>query len=431
MYKTKVSRLNLALVASALSLAACGGGGSSSAPSSSSSAATTTSANAVASTVSGYVAYGKPVAGASVYATDVNGNSCGGATTAGDGSYSMSTTCAPGPVLFSVLQGAPNGIPLEALAIPSSDAAAVVGTVNLTPLTTMVLYDFLGTQTVMAGVNSPNGIAQTVGFVPTIESAAYQLYGPGLAFLDVSGQYQTAQDAVMVKLASTLAQYGVIASSFNPVTSSFTPNGQGMDAFFDAYPETVTGANNLQLGANNPVVSVTFSGSTATATLGGAAAASTTSSGGSSATSAGANGACTSATFCGRLLGKTITLSEVVQPSGTPGSTQYTENCSGTVASAPTLISSLGAQGALISGTCSVGGQTTTLSGYVLPTPLDPSSASYNADPVSTADGLGYTPDTEWAPAANAAVQATSAPLSFTVDSVTSINAVSGTLLAQ
>lgn len=58
------------------------------------------------------------------------------------------------------------------LAIPADASAAVRGTVNITPLTTTIVYDFLGTQNVLGGVNSPSSYTQAVGDVPLIETTA-------------------------------------------------------------------------------------------------------------------------------------------------------------------------------------------------------------------------------------------------------------------
>lgn len=429
------------LVAStlALSLAACGGGSASGVdgpPGSTSttpgSAAPVTSSNAVPSSVQGTVAYGHPVTGGYVVAIDVNGNKCGSATTASDGTYSMNTTCAPGPVEFYV-SNTPNNIPLIALAIPANANSAVSGTVNITPLTTLIVYDFLGTQTVLNGVSSPNSISQAVGFIPTIELSSYQLSGSAAAFAAISSAYQNAANQIMGALSQTLSTYGVSTSSgFDPVTAAFSANGQGIDAFFDAYPETVTGQNDLQLGTgNNPILSVTFSGSsTSAAVLGGSAAGATGGTGSTTTNQSVGNGACSVGTYCYAYLGKSISISEIVLGQGSSyNAPQYQENCTGVVSNTPSTLASSGIQVATISGTCTVNGQTTQLYGYVLPSPLDAanSSSTYTfGDPISTYDGLGYSSDSSWIP--NAAPQNGTAPSSFSLDATVSLGAVSGSL---
>ncbi|MDY0331708.1 MAG: hypothetical protein RBR52_14615 [Thiomonas sp.] len=423
----------------ALTLCACGGGSSSgvSGPPGTTSttpgaAGTTTSSNAAASSVQGTVAYGRPVSGGLVVAVDVNGNKCGSATTASDGTYSMNTMCAPGPVEFAVLSGAPNNLPLMTVAVPANANAVVSGVVNITPLTTMIVYDFLGTQTVLSGVNSPNSFSQAVGFVPTLETTAYQLYGSSAAFAAISQAYQNSASRVLGALSLTLSNYGVsVASGFDPVTAPFTPNGQGIDKFFDDYPESVTGSNNLQLGSANPILSVIFSGSSsAPSTLGGTAAGSAGAPGtAGSAGSASATGiaSCAPGTYCQAYLGKSVTISQTVLGTGSVTSApQYQETCTGTVASTPTTVANGSLTGtiqvAMISGSCTVNGQTTALYGYVFPF----APGSNNEDPITTADGLGYSAASDWMP--NAAAANGAFPQTFSLDTATSLGAVSGTL---
>ena len=435
-----------------LALAACGGGSSSgvSGPAGSTSttpgaAGTTTSANAVPSSVNGTVAHGNPVSGGYVVAIDVNGNKCGSATTASDGTYSMNTTCAPGPVEFAVLSGAPNNIPLVTLAISSSANAPVSGTVNINPLTTMIVYDFLGTQTVLSGVNSPNSFSQVVGFIPTLESAAYQLSGSTSAFSAVAAAYQNAANQVLSALAQTLSNYGIsVSAGFNPVTTPFTANGQGVDAFFDANPETVSGSNNLQLGTgSNPILSITFSGSSSSpATLGGSAAANATTNpatsvgtgsapSGSTSTASGGSEMCTPGTYCYALLGKSISISEINQQPST--NNQYQVTCTGTVASTPTTVTDANtgqpAQVALITGTCIGNGTTSGLKGQVAPvaigSPVGPNV--YNFAPIETIDGLYAA--VEWFPSNSS--QNTSVPTSYYADPGSSLGIVSGSLIVN
>jgi len=275
-----------------LTLAACGGGGggttatstsisSSSSPSNTAPANTTPSStplltpapsNTATSNVNGTVAYGRPVIGAALVAIDVNGNKCGSATTASNGTYSMSTTCAAGPVEFAVTSNTPNNIPLMTLALSSDGNSPISGTVNITPLTTMIVYDFIGTQTLLTSLQSPSSPSQIITNIPLLEATMYRLNGNSAGFAAISAAYQSAANRVLTALAQSLSSFGVSTTSgFNPVTTPFSPNGQGVDAFFDAYPATVTGSNNLQLGTgSNPILTITFSGSpNSPATLGG------------------------------------------------------------------------------------------------------------------------------------------------------------------
>ena len=435
MSRTLISRrfvflpFTLALTAA---LSACGGGGGGGSSSSAASTTSTASSNAVPSNVSGVVAYGHPVSGGDVVAIDINGNKCGSATTGSDGSYSMATTCAPGPVEFAVVSGAPNNIPLVALAISANANAGVSGTVNITPLTTAAVYNFLGSQTILSAVSNPNSFSQVVGFIPTLESSAYQISGTSTAFAEIAAAYQSALNQMLSALSQTLSSYGVnVSSGYDPVATPFTPNGQGIDAFFDAYPESVTGSNNLQLGANgSPILSITFSGSGgATLSVAGNIVSNpTVPSNGSTTTTYSGNYACTAGTYCGAYLGKSVTLSEMVLgPGSSYNAPQYQENCTGTVASSPTTITANPATGpiqvALITGSCTVNGQTTQLYGYVLPNALTSASSQ---DQISTYDGLGYSGDSSWQP--NSMPSNGAVPTSFTLDTTVSLGAVSGSL---
>ena len=299
----------------ALALAGCGGG-SGGAPGSTATVpgatATTISANALASSVSGVAAYGNAVAGARVVAVDVNGNACGKATTAGDGSYSMTTDCAPGPVLFAVTSGAPNGIPLDALAVPASASAAVGGTVNLTPLTTMIAFDFLGTQKLFTGFGSPSSTSNILALIPAVETTVYQLSGSQTAYAQIASSYQSSRQAVLDALATTLQGYGVSTSTFDPVSTPFSADGQGVDAFFDAYPEAVGSASMLSLGAaGNPLLSLSFGASgSIPATLGGSAVGGSSSTSSSTANAGLPNMTITASGFTGALAGSSCSLQE-------------------------------------------------------------------------------------------------------------------------
>ncbi|MHB1678747.1 MAG: hypothetical protein ACYCSS_14670 [Sulfuriferula sp.] len=202
-------------------LAGCGGGGGGS-------VASTAPTN---STASGTAAYGKPISGGQIIAIDSSGHQCGSATTNADGTYAINLDCVPDPVLFTVSSGAPNGIPLDSLAIPAS-GQGVSGTVNITPLTTLILYDALASLKLNLASN-----AQVIALAP-------QSFGAStFATTD-----QQAAQTVLTDLATTLSTYSVTASSFNPVTTPFQANGTGIDKFFDDYPESAPSANAVALG---------------------------------------------------------------------------------------------------------------------------------------------------------------------------------------
>ncbi len=228
-------------------LTACGGG-SSGAPAS--------------SMVTGTAAYGKPMAGALVVATDAQtGQQCGQATTLANGTFSLSTSgCHPGDtLLFSVSGGTPNGSPLDAIAIPS-DGQVVSGTVNITPLTT---FNFL---TALAMTNLT--ITSLSDGLPN-QASLQAISNPNF-----SGTYRFAVQTINDDLISVLRQYGINGATFHSVTQTFVADGTGIDGFFDAYPLSVSGLNSLVLGnAAAPLLQLTFpTGGGKSYTLGGSAA---------------------------------------------------------------------------------------------------------------------------------------------------------------
>lgn len=228
----------------ALSLSACGGGSSPSSASGGSSG--TPPQPAVDSSVAGVVATGRPVAQATVTAYGIDGKTCGTAQTGADGSYAMNTQCPAGPVTFDVTAGSPGGLPLAAIGLPNTPAGAVSGTVNLTPLSTLALYDFVATQTVVPTAQVEPDFAHVLAAVPTIAQAA-TLIGPGAQGFEA--QVLAAAHAVVQAIAAQLQAAGVDASTFDPVGTPFAANGQGVDAVFDQNPAGVPSADGYQLGS--------------------------------------------------------------------------------------------------------------------------------------------------------------------------------------
>jgi len=243
-------RVVLSAVATAftLALSACGGGGSGSSPSSTAGSTSSTQPSSqptVASSVSGVTATGKPVVGATVTAYGSDGHACGSAQTAADGSYSMSTQCVAGPVTFAVTAGGPAGVPLAAVALPNTASGAVSGTVNLTPLTTLAMYEFVATQTLVPTAQSQPDFPHILATIPTVWQAAPLM---GKSTQQFASQLQAATLAVLQSVAAQLQAAGVSPGSFDPVTTAFTANGQGIDGFFDLYPVNVSAANAYGLG---------------------------------------------------------------------------------------------------------------------------------------------------------------------------------------
>lgn len=239
-------RIALAALAATgtLALSACGGGGTPSDYSVNTSAPATPT---VASSVTGVAATGKPVAGATVTAIGSDGKTCGSAQTASNGSYTMKTQCASGPVVFAVTAGAPAGSPpLGAIGLPNSSSGTVTGTVNLTPLSTLTLFDFVATQTIVPTAQAQPDFTHILAAVPVLWQAAPMSAQGAQAF---GAQLLAAARAVVQAVATQLQTAGVNLASFDPVTTPFAANGQGVDAFFDQYPASAPAANAYQLGS--------------------------------------------------------------------------------------------------------------------------------------------------------------------------------------
>ncbi|MDR6854269.1 beta-propeller fold lactonase family protein [Variovorax guangxiensis] len=216
-----------------LSLAACGGGGGggsflpiAAGPAPSAPAPATYK-------ITGTAAYGHPLVAQPVQAVDSAGKVCAKTTTASDGTYAMETTaCAPGAAAVHV-DGytTPSGAPLAAVAVPPQGMAVIDGVVNVNPLTTLLAYQAAG----LAGASAPPlGHAGVLALLPKVTAA----------------QYQQAKTSVLIAPLLQLLQttYGVPTTGFDPTTTPFAANGQGVDAFFDAYPLTAT-PNSVQLAA--------------------------------------------------------------------------------------------------------------------------------------------------------------------------------------
>jgi 6-phosphogluconolactonase (cycloisomerase 2 family) len=254
-----VSRASAAIVAGiACMLSACGGGSGdspatatdmtppaiapTSSPANSSSSSPSTSTTTATYRVSGTVAYGKPVAGETVQAIDSAGKTCAQADIANDGTYSMDTTaCAPGSAAFTV-NGftTPSGAPLMAVAVPPTGIPVINGVVNVDPLTTLIAYDAAGMVASSVAAGTP---AQALALLSHVSA----------------NQYAQAQADVLTTSLLQLLQgtYGVSSTSFSAATTPFSADGQGLDAFFDAFPLSAPSAASVQLSpASGPGLSL-------------------------------------------------------------------------------------------------------------------------------------------------------------------------------
>jgi hypothetical protein len=219
---SKIGGARLALSVSLLgALAACGGGGSGSGSGSSS---TASSASANAQTLSGTVAVGDALVGATITVQDSAGHSVT-ATSGTNGAYSASLANLTPPLLITATD--PSGTNAALYSILASTASTTSGiTANVTPLTTAVT----------AALTSDGNPAD---FTSTATLGAV-----------TSAQVSTAVSQINTALAPILAQNGLAAASFDPIGGAFTPNQTGADAVIDAVQVTPSSSGaGLQLSS--------------------------------------------------------------------------------------------------------------------------------------------------------------------------------------
>lgn len=223
----------------AAALSACGGGGSSS---STSTGTSTGSTVANATTMSGTVAVGNALAGATVTIIDVNGKTAT-ATSGSDGSYNVSLAGLTAP--FVITATVPSGVSttLYSVVASLSTTGGAPLTVNVTPLTTAVAA-------LLAADGDPTSLVQS-GASSAVTSAAVSA---AVAKLDTA-------------LTSILSANG-LPSTFDPIGGSFAANQKGADAVIDSVSVTPsvkgTGLQLVSLADPNTPISLNQNTSVAT-----------------------------------------------------------------------------------------------------------------------------------------------------------------------
>jgi len=194
-----ITRLALCASISAV-LAACGGGGGNSTPQGSQQAATS---------ISGTVAVGTALAGATVTVIDVNGKTATGTST-GNGSYSVSVQGLTAPFLLEAAD--PSGASTLLYSVVANantpDGAPLIA--NVTPLTSAV-------SALLTQSGDPGTLAQSGG----LSSVTTTSLG-------------NAETTLGKLIAPILSANGLSAASFDPVGTAFTPNQTGLDAVIDS-----------------------------------------------------------------------------------------------------------------------------------------------------------------------------------------------------
>lgn len=209
MHRSVRTGMATAVTCAFLQLAGCGSGGDSGSASSGTSTVTATS-------VSGTVAAGSALVGASVTLIDATGAQTT-ATTDAHGAYTVSVKGMTAPFFIAASDASGISAPLASVLVklPNGTAPAVA---NVTTLTTAIAA-------MLTASGNPTDLAA---------SAA-------LAKLTLAS-VQIATITLDTMLANILAQNGIQMSGFDPIGTAFTPDHTGADAVIDTV-SVVTAAN--------------------------------------------------------------------------------------------------------------------------------------------------------------------------------------------
>ncbi|SDF82341.1 glucoamylase [Paraburkholderia phenazinium] len=233
---TGIARLALCASMSVI-LAACGGGGSSaSSPSGASSQPTTAAATAM----TGTVAIGTAMIGATVTVTDAGGKSAT-ATSGANGTYNVSLSGLTAPFLITATD--PSGVSgtLYSVVASTSTASGAPVTANVTPLTTAVAA-------LMTQSGNPAALA---GNASAITPSAI-----------------TAAEATLDAAIAPILSANSVAASFDPIGTTFSPNQTRADAVIDSVAVTpsASGAGLQITSLANPDTAIQLSSSTTVST---------------------------------------------------------------------------------------------------------------------------------------------------------------------
>ncbi len=221
----------LAGLACAALLAACGGGGGGNSSASSGDGGGTPS-NSGPVTLTGVVATGAPVIGATLTVLDANGANCGSTSTAlADGTYTLTLSCSsPTLPLFAEAVGVDmSGLPVVLHSVVQSvvSGAGTRNSLQINPLTNAVVSLLMGgdpTAWFQSGKASATGSA-------SVRSARWSLLGTSAALTVASDFVKTVIRANLNDARMTTAS---LVNFFADNTSyTFTANKTGLDAVLE------------------------------------------------------------------------------------------------------------------------------------------------------------------------------------------------------
>ena len=211
-------------------LTACGDGSS---PNASTTSQPTTAA---AGSMTGTVAIGTALTGATVTVTDANGKTVS-ATSGANGAYSVSLTGLSAPLLITAAD--PSGVSgtLYSVVASANTTNGAPVTANVTPLTTAVAA-------LMTQSGNPADLA---GNASAITSSAV-----------------TAAETILDAAIAPILSANIVPASFDPIGSAFTPNQAGADAVIDSVAVTpsVSGSGLQITSLANPDTAIQLNSST-------------------------------------------------------------------------------------------------------------------------------------------------------------------------
>lgn len=225
----------LALGASlAFSVAACGGGGGSNASTSNQ------PVTAAATSVTGTVAIGTALTGATVTVTDANGKTAS-AISGANGTYTVSLTGLAAPFLITAADPSGASGTLYSVVASANTTNSAPVTANVTPLTTAVA----------ALMTSSGNPATLAGNASAITSSAI-----------------TTAEATLDAAIAPILSANSVAANLDPIGTAFAPNQSGADAVIDSVAVTpsASGAGLQITSLANPDTAIPLNSSTSVST---------------------------------------------------------------------------------------------------------------------------------------------------------------------
>ena len=213
--RNTIKNLSMLFFIAIFVLVGCGGGSSSS--SSGDSSDNTVPSDDISYQISGTAATGKPIAFGTVTLKDSTGVSVNTVTDAnGDFSFDLVGNSPP-PYMLRVVPDVPGGIPLYSYT--QNMAGTTPTTINITPLTNLIVYEALGRDDLESVFNSGDFSKLTVSAI------------------------DSAHDMVRANFSSQLTDNGVNPADINLLSTSFVADSSGVDGVMDEVHVSLLGPN--------------------------------------------------------------------------------------------------------------------------------------------------------------------------------------------